>query len=149
VIPKSKIGVSIWVLILLDKYLFHRPTYRLLESLRLHDLDLSLGSVTDGLKHLEPLFTPLDEALSARSQQSRRAGILARRRNALAGICHPGEQNRSALVFVGVSCGGRSGVRAVADTGSRGSRRAFRRRRRGIFAGRSLLGPGAPGQSSK
>jgi transposase len=69
VIPKSKIGVSIWVLILMDKYLFHRPTYRLLESLRLHDLDLSLGSITDGLKRLEPLFTPLYEALIARSQQ--------------------------------------------------------------------------------
>jgi transposase len=69
VIPKSKIGVSIWVLILMDKYLFHRPTYRLLESLRLHDLDLSLGSITDGLKHLEPLFTPLYEALVAHSQQ--------------------------------------------------------------------------------
>lgn len=59
VIPKSKVGVSIWVLILLDKYLFQRPTYRLLAALRLHDLDLSLGSITDGLKHLEPLFTPL------------------------------------------------------------------------------------------
>jgi transposase len=69
VIPKSKVGVSIWVLILMDKYLFQRPTYRLLEALRLHDLDLSLGSITDGLKHLEPLFRPLYEALVARSQQ--------------------------------------------------------------------------------
>ena len=69
VIPKSKIGVSIWVHLLLDKYLFQRPTYRLLESLRLHDLDLSLGSITDGLKHLEPLFTPLYDALIVHSQQ--------------------------------------------------------------------------------
>jgi transposase len=68
VIPKSKIGVSIWVLILLDKYLFYRPTYRLLDDLRLHDLDLSLGTITDGLQRLEPLFTPLYEALVARSQ---------------------------------------------------------------------------------
>ena len=29
-IPKSILGVSIWVTILLDKYLFYRPTYRLL-----------------------------------------------------------------------------------------------------------------------
>jgi transposase len=69
VIPKSKIGVSIWTLILLDKYLFQRPTYRLLAQLKLHGLDLSQGSLTDGLKHLEPLFTPLYEALAARSQQ--------------------------------------------------------------------------------
>lgn len=69
VIAKSRIGVSIWVLILLDKYLFHRPTYRLLEELRLHDLDLSLGTITDGLQRLEPLLVPLYEALVARSQQ--------------------------------------------------------------------------------
>lgn len=69
VIPKSKMGVSIWVLILLDKYLFYRPTYRLLDALRLHGLDLSLGSITDGLQQLEPLFTPLYDAMTARSQQ--------------------------------------------------------------------------------
>jgi transposase len=69
VIPKSTIGVSVWVLILLDKYLFHRPTYRLLEDLRLYDLDLSLGTITDGLKRLEPLFTPLYEACVEHSQE--------------------------------------------------------------------------------
>jgi transposase len=69
VIPKSKIGVSIWAHLLLDKYLFYRPTYRLLEDLRLHGLDLSLGSITAGLKRLEPLFTPLYDALVERSQQ--------------------------------------------------------------------------------
>ena len=53
----------------MDKYLFLRPTYRLLESLRLHDLDLSQGRITDGLKHLQPLFAPLYEALVERSQQ--------------------------------------------------------------------------------
>ena len=53
----------------MDKYLFHRPTYRLLESLRLHGLDLSQGSITDSLKLLEPLFKPLQEAMIARSQQ--------------------------------------------------------------------------------
>lgn len=69
VIPKSKIGVSIWVLILLDKYLFYRPTYRLLDDLRLHDLDLSLGTITDGLQRLEPLFVPLYEAMVAHSKE--------------------------------------------------------------------------------
>jgi transposase len=69
VLPKSKIGASLWVEILLDKYLLQRPTYRLLEAWRLHGLDLSLGTITDGLRHLEPLFTPLYEALIERSQQ--------------------------------------------------------------------------------
>ena len=71
VVPKSKIGVSLWVEILLDKYLLQRPTHRLLAAWRLHDLDLSPGTITDGLQRLEPLFTPLYEALIERSQQQR------------------------------------------------------------------------------
>jgi transposase len=67
-IPKSILGVSIWVTILLDKYLFYRPTYRLLADWATHDLDLSLGTVTDGLKHLVPLFEPVYQAMVKRSQ---------------------------------------------------------------------------------
>ena len=48
-IPKSILGVSIWVTILLDKYLFYRPTYRLLEDWHTLGLDLSLGTITEGL----------------------------------------------------------------------------------------------------
>jgi transposase len=69
VIPKSSLGVSIWVTILLDKYLFYRPTYRLLADLRTQDLDLSLGTVTDGLQRLLPMFEPLYEALAAHSRR--------------------------------------------------------------------------------
>jgi transposase len=68
VIPKSILGVSIWVTLLLDKYLFYRPTYRLLADWDTHGLDLSLGTVTDGLKHLVPLFEPIYQALVRRSQ---------------------------------------------------------------------------------
>jgi transposase len=68
VIPKSILGVSIRVSLLLDKYLFYRPTYRLLADRDTHGLDLSLGTVTDGLKHLVPLFEPIYEALVRRSQ---------------------------------------------------------------------------------
>jgi len=68
-IPKSMVGVSIWVEVLLDKYLFYRPTYRLLADLASHDLDLALGTLTDGLQRLLPLFEPLYEALTARSRQ--------------------------------------------------------------------------------
>jgi transposase len=68
VIPKSILGVSIWVSLLLDKYLFYRPTYRLLADWATHDLDLSLGTVTDGLKHLGPLFEPVYQALVRQSQ---------------------------------------------------------------------------------
>ncbi|HEX2185566.1 MAG TPA: IS66 family transposase, partial [Chloroflexota bacterium] len=69
VIPKSILGVSVWVAVLLDKYLSYRPTYRLLAELRTHGLDLSLGTVTDGLRRLVPLFEPVYAALAAHSRR--------------------------------------------------------------------------------
>ena len=69
-IPKGRLGVSVWVEILLDKFVSHRPTERLLAHWRLLGLDLAPGTVTDGLQHLEPLFTPLYEALLDRNAQS-------------------------------------------------------------------------------
>ena len=67
-IPKSILGVSIWVAVLLDKYLFYRPTYRLSADWETSGLDLSLGTITDGLSRLVPLFEPVYEALVKRSQ---------------------------------------------------------------------------------
>jgi transposase len=69
VIPKSLLGVSVWVTVLLDKFLFYRPTYRLLEDLRTRGLDLSQGTLTDGLQRLLPLFEPLYDHLVEHSQQ--------------------------------------------------------------------------------
>jgi transposase len=69
VLAKSSLGVSVWVTILLDKYLFYRPTYRLLADLQTQGLDLSLGTITDGLQRLLPLLEPLYEALAAHSRQ--------------------------------------------------------------------------------
>jgi transposase len=69
VIPKSILGVSLLVEFLLDKYLSYCPTYRLLADLKTHDLDLSLGSVTDALQRLLPLFEPVYEALANHSRR--------------------------------------------------------------------------------
>jgi transposase len=60
-IPKGRYGISLWVTILLDKYCFLRPTHRLLGDLRTYGIDLSLGTITGGLKRLAPLFEPLFE----------------------------------------------------------------------------------------
>jgi transposase len=70
-IPKSLFGVSIWVELLLDKYLFYRPTYRLLADLQTHELGLSQGSLTDGLKRLTPLFEPIYQELVKHSQKQK------------------------------------------------------------------------------
>jgi transposase len=69
VIPKSMLGVSLLVELLVDKYLSYRPTYRLLADLRTHDLDLSLGTVTDALQRLLPLFEPIYAALADHSRR--------------------------------------------------------------------------------
>ncbi len=69
-IPKSLLGVSVWVEILLDKFASHRPTQRLLEQWQSLGLDLASGTITDGLRRLEPLFTPILEALRKRNCQS-------------------------------------------------------------------------------
>jgi transposase len=67
-IPKSILGVSVWVAVLLDKFLFYRPTYRLLEDLSTQGLDLSQGTLTEGLQRLLPLFEPLYDLLVEHSQ---------------------------------------------------------------------------------
>jgi transposase len=67
---KSRLGVSIWVEILVDKFVSQRPTERLLEQWRLRGLDLAAGTVTGGVQRLEPLVAPLYEALIARQQQA-------------------------------------------------------------------------------
>lgn len=69
-LPKSLLGTSVWVEILLDKFASYRPTQRLLEQWRSLGLDLAPGTITDGLHRLEPLFTPIMEALLKRNREA-------------------------------------------------------------------------------
>jgi transposase len=69
-IPKSLLGVSVWVEILLDKFASYRPTQRLLEQWRSLGLDLAPGTITDGLRRLQPLFAPIMEALLQRNREA-------------------------------------------------------------------------------
>src|SRR5712691_6794102 len=41
VIPKSPLGVSVWTMVLLDKYLYGRPTHRLCKELQHHGVPLA------------------------------------------------------------------------------------------------------------
>ena len=66
VIPKSPLGVSVWTMVLLDKYLYSRPTHRLCQELEHHGLHLSQGTLTDGLQRLKVLFEPLMPVLYER-----------------------------------------------------------------------------------
>ena len=69
-IPKGRLGASIWAEILLDKFVSHRPTERLLAQWRLLGLDIAAGTVAGGLQRLVPLFAPLYEALLERNAVS-------------------------------------------------------------------------------
>ena len=42
-----------------------RPTHRTIEQLRLLDVSLAPGTIADGLKRIEPLFTPIYDAILA------------------------------------------------------------------------------------
>src|SRR5919197_6410141 len=66
VIPKSPLGVSVWTMVLLDKYLYSRPTHRLCQELAHHGLHVSPGTITDGLQRLVGLFEPLMPVLYER-----------------------------------------------------------------------------------
>jgi len=70
-IPKAGLGVSVWVTVLLDKFLFYRPTERLLADWSSHQLNLPPGTITDGLKRLAPLFQPIYEALLVRNRSEK------------------------------------------------------------------------------
>jgi transposase len=68
-IPKGNYGISIWVLVLLDKYSSYRPTERLLGQLEQYDMDLPAGTINDGLQRIEPMLHPIYEAFCQRNRQ--------------------------------------------------------------------------------
>jgi transposase len=62
-IPKSNLGLSLWVLILQRKFQFFQPLHRVIAELRGHDLHLASGTIIGGMQKLVPLFQPLYELL--------------------------------------------------------------------------------------
>jgi transposase len=71
-IPKGKLGISVWVMVLLDKFLYYRPTCRLLSELSGYGLQLAQGTVTGGLNAIAHLFEPVAEAIQAKSKTETR-----------------------------------------------------------------------------
>jgi len=65
--PKSRIGISVWAFLLLNKYKYQHPIYRVLEQLKGNGLSLSMGTIIDGVKKLLPLFVPVYDAIVKRS----------------------------------------------------------------------------------
>lgn len=70
-IPKSNIGISLWVLILQRKFEFFLPLHRIVAELCSSDLHLATGTIIGGLRKLVPLFQPLYKALLKRNRQAK------------------------------------------------------------------------------
>ena len=62
-IERGKFGISVWVSVVLDKFMYGRPSYRLVQDLADQGLALSMGTLTGGLQAIAPLFVPLYEGL--------------------------------------------------------------------------------------
>lgn len=62
-IPRGRYGISVWVHVLLDKFLFFRPSQRLIADLATHGIHLPAGTLADGLKRIAPMLEPLYEAI--------------------------------------------------------------------------------------
>jgi transposase len=63
VIPRSPLGVSVWVEVLLGKYLHSIPTNRWCTNLESLGVPMAQGTLTGGLQQLMPLFEPVRDAL--------------------------------------------------------------------------------------
>jgi transposase len=64
-IPKGKLGISVWVEVILMKYLWAWPLNRLLQYWRTVGVDIASGTVIGGLQFLKPLLVPVVEAFHA------------------------------------------------------------------------------------
>ena len=71
IFPKCQLGISLWTMILTRKFEFFQPLHRVLAELRSHDLNLSAGTITDGLKKLEPLFQPMYNLLVEHNREEK------------------------------------------------------------------------------
>ena len=60
--PRNKLGISVWVELMLSKLLYGQPTHRLLQDWSERGLTIAQGTVTDGLQRLAPLFEPVMDA---------------------------------------------------------------------------------------
>jgi transposase len=66
-LPKTRIGISIWALILLEKYHFQIPIYRILNRLSIVGLSIPQGTIGDGLKRMKDIFNPIYDAIIERN----------------------------------------------------------------------------------
>lgn len=67
-IPKGRYGISVWTQVLLDKFLFFRPSHRLIADLATHGITLPAGTLAGGLQRLAPMLELLYRAIEQHCQ---------------------------------------------------------------------------------
>ncbi|HEY0725810.1 MAG TPA: IS66 family transposase [Pyrinomonadaceae bacterium] len=68
-IPKGLFAVSFWVEVLLKKFEFKQPLQRIVSELKTLDLEVSPGTLTGGLKKIQPMLHPLVGQFVLRSRE--------------------------------------------------------------------------------
>ena len=71
-IPKGSIGTSVWIKMLLDKFLFYVPTYRTLDQMQLEGIDLAQSTINDGMFKIKNLLEPIYQAICEKNRQEDR-----------------------------------------------------------------------------
>lgn len=78
IIPKGKFDVRFWIKVILDKYLFHLPLQRQVFQMKLSCLDVSKGTLTEGLKKLYEYLLPLYNLFREEARSLLNTGMLMR-----------------------------------------------------------------------
>lgn len=68
-IPKGSIGISVWIKMLLDKFLFYVPTYRALDQMQLEGINLAQSTINDGMFRIKTLLEPIYQAICEKNRQ--------------------------------------------------------------------------------
>ena len=70
-IPRGKFTTGFWAQIILEKFLFQRPLYRIRKALAMEGLSISQGTITGGLKRIGEVLQPLYTRILERSRAAK------------------------------------------------------------------------------
>lgn len=70
-IPRSLFAASFWIRLIMEKFLFQRPLYRVRKVLALEGLSVSQGTLTGGLRRLGELLQPVYTVILEHNRQAK------------------------------------------------------------------------------
>jgi transposase len=70
-IPRSMFATSFWIRLIMEKFLFQRPLYRVRKVLSLEGLSVSQGTLTGGLRRIGELLQPVYALILERNRQAK------------------------------------------------------------------------------